>query len=113
MDKILRADAAGPAFQRLAEANHMFLAGVVPIAALSPTGSYLGKAADIALGIAIPVHSHIAINSVLSDYVPKSVRGVARVGALASSSIMLLGLLKLNLMGPGITASVRELWKKD
>lgn len=39
--------------------------------------------------------------------------GVARVGALASSSIMLLGLLKLNLMGPGITASVRELWKKD
>ena len=38
-------------------------------------GSYLGKAADIALGIAIPVHSHIAINSVLSDYVPKSVRG--------------------------------------
>lgn len=38
-------------------------------------GSYLGKASDIALGIAIPVHSHIAINSVLSDYVPKSVRG--------------------------------------
>ena len=40
-------------------------------------GSYLGKAADIALGIAIPVHSHVAINSVLSDYVPKSVRGKA------------------------------------
>lgn len=39
--------------------------------------------------------------------------GVARVGALASSSIMLLGLLKLNLMGPGLTASVKELWKKN
>lgn len=37
----------------------------------------MGKAADVALGIAIPVHSHIAINSVLSDYVPKSVRGEA------------------------------------
>ena len=35
----------------------------------------LGKAVDIALGIAIPVHSHQAINSVLSDYVPKSVLG--------------------------------------
>lgn len=38
-------------------------------------GTYLGKAADLALGVAIPVHSHIAINSVLSDYVPKSVLG--------------------------------------
>ena len=35
----------------------------------------LGKAVDLALGVAIPVHSHIAINSVLSDYVPKSVLG--------------------------------------
>ena len=34
-----------------------------------------GKAVDLALGVAIPVHSHIAINSVLSDYVPKSVLG--------------------------------------
>lgn len=81
-----------------------YLTGLVPIAAFSPEvrvlkscarsnlhfshlmtslvrvpvmlqGSYLGKASDVALGIAIPVHSHIAINSVLSDYVPKSVRG--------------------------------------
>ena len=34
-----------------------------------------GKVLDLALGVAIPVHSHIAINSVLSDYVPKSVLG--------------------------------------
>ena len=34
-----------------------------------------GNAVDLALGVAIPVHSHIAINSVLSDYVPKSVLG--------------------------------------
>jgi len=27
------------------------------------------------MGVAIPMHSHIAINSVLSDYVPKSVLG--------------------------------------
>ena len=35
----------------------------------------LGKVLDLGLGVAIPVHSHIAINSVLSDYVPKSVLG--------------------------------------
>lgn len=26
---------------------------------------------DVALGLAIPVHSHVAMNSVLSDYMPK------------------------------------------
>ena len=37
--------------------------------------SYLGRTVDVALGVALPLHSHVAINSVLSDYVPKSVRG--------------------------------------
>ena len=51
--------------------------------------SYLGRTADVALGVALPLHSHVAINSVLSDYVPKSVRGAHTVphdlpcGALA------------------------------
>ncbi|CAK0755071.1 hypothetical protein CVIRNUC_002345 [Coccomyxa viridis] len=111
MDKILRADAAGPAFQRLAEANHLFLAGAVPLAALSKKDTTLGKAVDIALGVAIPVHSHQAINSVLSDYVPKSVLGGARFAALASTSIALLGLMRLNLQGPGITETVKQLWR--
>lgn len=38
-------------------------------------GTALQRVTDVALGVAIPVHSHIAINSVLSDYVPKSVMG--------------------------------------
>ena len=39
--------------------------------------------------------------------------GVARYGALASSTIMFLGLLKLNLLGPGITPTVKQLWKNS
>lgn len=39
-------------------------------------GSALQKASDTALGIALCLHSHIHINSVLSDYVPKSVLGM-------------------------------------
>ena len=31
----------------------------------------LTKAADLAMGIVIPIHSHIAMNGVLSDYMPK------------------------------------------
>ena len=38
-------------------------------------GSAVQKVSDTALGIALCLHSHIHINSVLSDYVPKSVLG--------------------------------------
>lgn len=29
------------------------------------------RISDLALGIAIPVHSHMAMNSVITDYLPK------------------------------------------
>eukprot|EP00891_Asterochloris_glomerata_P001130 jgi/Astpho2/1130/e_gw1.00021.123.1_t len=76
-------------------------------------GTALQRVTDVALGVAIPVHSHIAINSVLSDYVPKSVMGASRVGALGVTAITLLGFAKLNLVGPGITPTVKKLWRKD
>lgn len=38
--------------------------------------------------------------------------GVTRWGALASTGIALVGLMKLNLQGPGITETVRQLWRK-
>ena len=41
----------------------------------SSQGTAARQAVDIGLGIAIPLHSHIALNTVVSDYVPKSVRG--------------------------------------
>ncbi len=54
--------ASGPLTQ--AESARAELQGSVPYQGL-----------DLALGVAIPVHSHIAINSVVSDYVPKSFKG--------------------------------------
>ena len=39
--------------------------------------------------------------------------GASRVGALGVTAITLLGFAKLNLMGPGITPTVKKLWKKD
>ena len=38
--------------------------------------------------------------------------GGARLGALASTSIALLGLMRLNLQGPGITETVKQLWRR-
>lgn len=37
--------------------------------------------------------------------------GVTRWGALATTGIALAGLLKLNLQGPGITQTVKQLWR--
>lgn len=55
----------------------------------STQGSAPRKAVDLALGVAIPVHSHIALNAVISDYVPTSVRGktpICRNAQQSSSS---------------------------
>eukprot|EP00955_Chlamydomonas_euryale_P107786 365800-Chlamydomonas_euryale.AAC.39 len=37
----------------------------------------------------------------------------ARVGLLGASAITYLGLMKLNLAGPGITDSIRGLWRRS
>lgn len=51
------------------------------------------------------------MNYVVTDYVPKSIRGVARWGVLGSSLVIAAGMLKLNVAGPGVTATVKALWK--
>lgn len=38
-------------------------------------GSTLTRGADLALALVLPVHSHVAMNNVISDYVPKNVAG--------------------------------------
>ncbi len=43
-------------------------------------GSTLTRGADLALALVLPVHSHVAMNNVISDYVPKNVAGKPRRG---------------------------------
>ncbi|KAK3240528.1 hypothetical protein CYMTET_49636 [Cymbomonas tetramitiformis] len=69
---------------------------------------------DLLLGVALPVHSHIACNYVIADYIkPPALNGAARAGMMAVTAVTLAGLLKLNLTGPGLSASVKQLWKKS
>lgn len=53
------------------------------------------------------------MNYVITDYVPKSSRPLARGLLLAATLIGTAGLLKLNLTGPGLTATVLNLWKQE
>ena len=85
------------------------LAALTPLAfVLSP--SPLNVPVDALLSVLFPLHSHIALNFVIGDYVPKALRGTARVGLFAVTFITIGGLLKLSVDGPGLTQSIKSLW---
>eukprot|EP00873_Tetraselmis_striata_P037688 jgi/Tetstr1/457952/TSEL_044465.t1 len=113
MSWILAADTAGPKVQRLFELSHKLLAVSLPVALLAPEGSTPEKAADYTMAVSIPLHSHVAMNAIISDYAPAAVAGISRVGVLGMSAITLAGLLKMTGHGAGVSACMKTLWKKD
>lgn len=55
--------------------RHTRTPALVPAGTLSPDGSALRMGADMGLALAIPLHSHVAMNYVLTDYVPRGMQG--------------------------------------
>ena len=53
------------------------------------------------------------MNYVVTDYVPKAVAGVVRWGVLGGTLLAAAGMVKLNVAGPGITATVKALWARE
>ncbi|OQR89964.1 hypothetical protein THRCLA_09495 [Thraustotheca clavata] len=85
--------------------------GLIPVAlALSP--SALNTPVDYALGVLIPVHAHVSMNAVLSDYIPKMHQLPFRLSALAGTTAFFLGLLVVNVNGVGITESIKTIWRE-
>ncbi len=87
--------------------------GLTPVAfVLSP--SPLNLPVDLALGFALPLHGHIGMNYVITDYATKvfgsGARDPARAAMFAFTGITMFGLTSLNLNGPGITTTVKSLW---
>jgi succinate dehydrogenase (ubiquinone) membrane anchor subunit len=66
---------------------------------------------DLALGVIFPLHANYAFNCVITDYVPKVARSICRVSLLGCTLISLAGILRLNLTGAGLTASIKALWR--
>ena len=97
---------------KLYHKTHLLLLGVTPIAVVA-SPSMLNVPLDFVLALGIPLHAHIGMNWVISDYVPPATRGLAR-GALAGLTLVTVaGLLKLNYDGPGITESIKGLWREE
>mmetsp|Transcript_10536 Transcript_10536/g.38770 ORF Transcript_10536/g.38770 Transcript_10536/m.38770 type:complete len:127 (+) Transcript_10536:158-538(+) len=108
--RLLNAD-VGHGVTQAYHASSFALAGAVPAGMMTSKGSYFNVPIDLALTVALPVHSHIACNFVISDYVPHAARGVARAGVLGVSAVMFLGLAKLTVTS-GVVNTVKLLWEK-
>jgi len=93
--------------------NLSLLAAAPAAFAVSP--SPLTFPLDLFLGVAFPVHAHIGMNCVISDYGKKFFGKAAvapmRVGLLGVTVATAAGLLRLNLQGPGLTETVKRLWR--
>ena len=67
---------------------------------------------DLGLALALPFHTHVGMMGIVSDYVPPAMRTMVRAGVTGATVISTLGLLRLA-MGPGITESVKAVWRKN
>eukprot|EP00735_Rhodelphis_limneticus_P006221 TRINITY_DN1859_c0_g1::TRINITY_DN1859_c0_g1_i1::g.14097::m.14097 TRINITY_DN1859_c0_g1::TRINITY_DN1859_c0_g1_i1::g.14097 ORF type:complete len:151 (+),score=37.05,sp/Q5RC29/DHSD_PONAB/35.62/1e-07,CybS/PF05328.7/1.4e-16 TRINITY_DN1859_c0_g1_i1:53-454(+) len=94
--------------QRLFHTSSVALAVFVPYAVIASSPC---KPVDTALGLLLPFHGYYGVSAVISDYVPKAQRPAARAVALGVTALSTLGLLKLNLAGPGLTNTVKTLWR--
>lgn len=112
MNKLLFADSAGPAFQKVYHNSGYALAALVPATLVSPSDGAIAMVADVGLAAAITAHNHVALNYVISDYVPRGIQVPVRAGLLGLSVLTAVGLTKLALGGPGIGGAVKALWTK-
>ena len=88
------------------------------LVALAPVTLLAGAAQtpfDLLLCFALPVHSHIGMNLVITDYAKKlggkGAIAPARKALAVVTGLSALGLLKLTMAGPGITESVKSFWR--
>ncbi|KAJ9524605.1 CybS-domain-containing protein [Haematococcus lacustris] len=112
LSRVLAADIAGHQFHRAHEYANYALAGATPLAIVSKKDGFLQRVADLGFAVAIPVHMHIGMNACITDYLPSAARGVARAGLLGATVVSVVGLLKINIMGPGVTQTVKGLWHR-
>lgn len=110
-ETIVNTDNGSKTVHKLYHSSAYVLALLTPLAfVISP--SVYNMPIDITLGFLFPMHSHVALNCVISDYVPKALQSSARGGLLGVTIVSILGLLKLNIGGVGMTESIKSLWRK-
>jgi len=81
------------------------------------TDSITFRPFEVVLGLALPLHGHIGMNYVITDYVKKffgkSMVAPARGLMVGVTGVTVLGLMKVNFMHGGIIHCVKALWTGD
>lgn len=62
LNKVLFSESAGPSVHKLYNQSHYALAGLIPATLVSEDRSLFAKVSDVGLALALPVHSHLALN---------------------------------------------------
>eukprot|EP00611_Tribonema_gayanum_P019734 TRINITY_DN3476_c0_g1_i1.p2 TRINITY_DN3476_c0_g1~~TRINITY_DN3476_c0_g1_i1.p2 ORF type:complete len:106 (-),score=27.74 TRINITY_DN3476_c0_g1_i1:310-627(-) len=86
------------------------LLAALPVLLVAPTP--VRTPVELLLAVAFPLHAHVSMNYVISDYVPRFAQQPARIAMLGVTAVASLGLIKLSLTGPGLVSTVGALWKK-
>eukprot|EP00238_Polyblepharides_amylifera_P010141 CAMPEP_0196594746 /NCGR_PEP_ID=MMETSP1081-20130531/79169_1 /TAXON_ID=36882 /ORGANISM="Pyramimonas amylifera, Strain CCMP720" /LENGTH=120 /DNA_ID=CAMNT_0041919093 /DNA_START=141 /DNA_END=503 /DNA_ORIENTATION=- len=102
--------------QKLYHATSIAAGALLPLGIMTSPGSLTSMPVDLALGVALPIHSHIAMNYVISDYAQKiskapAFAGGLRFALLGLTTVTFLGLTKLNLSGQGVSETLKQMWR--
>ena len=88
---------------------------LAPLILVLPDSGVATTSYNVVMGIALPLHGHIGMTGILTDYVPKLSKGLltpARYAMVGLTAVTVLGLLKHNLAGDGMTKSLKALWRQ-
>lgn len=94
------------------EAHHYtsyFLAAGIPAALI--LGSPVSTLVDWTAAVALPLHMHIGMRSVIVDYVHDVITQRMALAALAGVTVVTaVGLIKFNITDVGLTGAITELY---
>ena len=99
-DIILKSDYSVRAIKYFHMSSGLLLLAFPVALVLSP--SKINVPVDLGLSVVLPLHAHVGIMGIISDYVPPAMRTAARMGWTGVTIASILGLMRLSL-GAGLT----------
>ncbi|KAI0014980.1 CybS-domain-containing protein [Xylariomycetidae sp. FL0641] len=95
--------------------DRVIAAGLIPLSVAPFAAGSLNPGTDAVLCALLLIHSHTGLQSIVTDYVPKSRFPKARTSATwlvnAATALVGLGLYEFETNDVGITETVKRVWK--
>merc|ERR1712139_219792 len=115
MDAVMKADHSSAALKIMHKTNLVAMAMTPVVFMLPESMSMIITPFNVVLGVVLPIHAHIGFAGIVTDYAPKVSKGFAgpaRIALVGVTGLTVIGLLKHNLAGDGMTKSIKSLWVK-